>query len=111
LRKIGHMIQIVVHQFVHKINAKKILSLKKIGLLLPPGMREYVESVLTRKKWIPYKPNVSGKHVESILETCKNMTKKVFNLNNIIPHSVHLINPLMKFIYFKFLQCSPYSCH
>ncbi len=30
---------------------------------------------------IPYKTYVQEKHVESILGTCKNMTKKVFNLN------------------------------
>jgi hypothetical protein len=28
------------------------------------------------KKMIPYKPYVRGKHVESILGTCKNMIKK-----------------------------------
>ncbi len=44
---------------------------------------------------IPYKPYVCGKHVDSILGICKNMTKKVFNLNNTIPHSVHLVGPLM----------------
>jgi hypothetical protein len=32
-------------------------------------MREYVESVLWRKKMIPYKPYVRKKHVESILGT------------------------------------------
>jgi hypothetical protein len=41
---------------------------------------------------ILYKPYVHGKHIESILGTCKNMTKKVFNLNNTIPHSVRLVN-------------------
>ncbi len=30
---------------------------------------------------IPYKTYVQEKHVESTLGTCKNMTKKVFNLN------------------------------
>ena len=44
---------------------------------------------------IPKKPYVCGKHVESILETCKNMTKKLFILNNTIPHSVRLVNPLL----------------
>jgi hypothetical protein len=68
-RKIGHVIQIVVHQFVHETSAKKLLSLKKIGPPLSPGMREYLESVLRRKKIIPYKPYVRGKHVESILGT------------------------------------------
>jgi hypothetical protein len=39
-------------------------------------MQVYVESVLRRKKMIPYKPYVRRKQVESILGTCKNMTKK-----------------------------------
>ncbi len=68
--------QIVVHQFVHKMSAKKYSRLKKIGPSLSPGMWEYVESVLRRKKLIPYEPYVHGKHVESILGICKNMTKK-----------------------------------
>ncbi len=76
LPKIGHVIQIVVHQFVRKMSAKKILSLKKIGPPLSPGTREYVELVLRRKKLIPYKLYVRGKQVESILGTCKNMIKK-----------------------------------
>jgi hypothetical protein len=42
---------------------------------------------------IRYKPYVRKKHVESILGTHKNMTKKVFNLNNTIPHSVRLVDP------------------
>ncbi len=46
------------------------------------------------KKSIPYKPYVRGKHVESLLGICKNMIKKVFNLNNTIPHSVCLVNPI-----------------
>ncbi len=75
---------------------KKILSLKKINPPLSPGMRKYVESVLRRKKSIPYEPYVCKKHVESILGTSKNMTKKVFILNNTIPHSVRLVNPLSK---------------
>jgi hypothetical protein len=73
---------------------EKNLSLKLINPSLPPGTQEYVESVLRRKRMIPYKPYVLGKHKESILGTCKNMTKKVFNLNNMIPHSVHLVDPL-----------------
>ncbi len=76
LHKIEHVIQIVVHQFVHKTSAKKNHSLMKIGPLLSPGMREYVESVQRRKKLIPYKPYVCGKHVESILGTRENTTKK-----------------------------------
>jgi hypothetical protein len=56
-------------------------------------MREYIESVLRRKKLIPYKPYVRGKQVESILGTRKNMTKNVFDLSNTIPHSVRLVNP------------------
>jgi hypothetical protein len=90
-RKIGHVIQIVVHQFVHKTSAEKILKSKKIGPPLSLGTREYLESVLRRKKLIPYKPYVRRKYKESILGTGKNMTKKVFNLNNTIPHSVPLV--------------------
>jgi hypothetical protein len=84
----------VLHQFTHKASAKKILQSEKIGPPLSPGTREYTESVLRRKKLIPCKPYVCGKHVESILGTRKNLTKKVFNLNNTIPHSVRLVNPL-----------------
>ncbi len=94
-RKIGHVMQIVVHRFVHITNAKKkILSWKTIDPPLSPGMREYIESVLRRKKLIPYKPYVRMKHVESILGTRENMNKKIFNLNNTIPHSVSLVNPI-----------------
>jgi hypothetical protein len=49
---------------------------------------------------IPYEPYVWEKHVESILGTRKNLTKKVFNLNNTIPHSVRLVNPKFK------IQCA-----
>jgi hypothetical protein len=48
LRKIGQVIQIVVHQFVRKTSAEKKMS-EKIGPPLSPGMREYVESVQMRK--------------------------------------------------------------
>ncbi len=88
------MIQIVVHQFVHKTSTKKNLVQKKHGPPLSPGTREYVESVLRRKKLIIYKRYVRRKHVQSILGTCENMTKKVFNLNNTIPHSVRSVDPL-----------------
>jgi hypothetical protein len=47
---------------------------------------------------ISYKPYVREKHVESKLGTCKNMTKKVFNLNNTIPHSVRLVDPYLSII-------------
>ncbi len=47
------VIQIVVHQFVHKTSADKNSRLKKIGPPLFPGTREYVESVLTREKIDP----------------------------------------------------------
>ncbi len=57
-------------------------------------MQEYVESVRRRKISIPYKPYVRRKHVESILVTRKNIPKKVFNLNDTIPHSVRLVHPL-----------------
>jgi hypothetical protein len=69
LRKFGHVIQIVVHQFVCKTSAKKFLSLKKINPPLSPGTRKYVESVLRRKKLISYQPYVCKKQVESILGT------------------------------------------
>ncbi len=62
--KIGHVIQIVVHQYVHKTSSKKNRKSEKIGPPLSPGMQEYVESVLRRKKLIPYKPYVRGKQVE-----------------------------------------------
>jgi hypothetical protein len=68
-RKIGHVIQIVVPQFVHKTSAEKNSEVRNIDPPLSPGMREYVESVLRRKKMIPYKPYVRKKHVESILGT------------------------------------------
>ncbi len=74
-RVIGHVIQIVLHQFVRKTRAKKILS-EKYWSPLSPGTQEYLEAVLRRKKMIAYKPYVHGKHLESILGTCKNMTKK-----------------------------------
>jgi hypothetical protein len=103
------VIQIVVHQFVHKTTTEK--NLKKIGPPLSPGPREYVESVLRRKKMIPYTPNERKKHVESILGTRENMTKKVFNLNNVIPHSVRLVNPyyILLMIYFlhRFVEGGP----
>ena len=63
LHKIGQVIQIVVHQFVCKTSTKKNWSLKKIGPPLSPGMQEYVESVLRRKKLSPYHCYVRGKHV------------------------------------------------
>ena len=93
LRKIGHVIQIVVHQFVHKTTAKKILkSLKNWPPLIPRYTR--IHRISTKeKKLIPYKPYVQGKHIESILGTCKNMLKKVFNLNNTIPNNVCLVDP------------------
>jgi hypothetical protein len=66
--KIGHVIQIVVHQIVRITSAKKKSYVcKKMVPFNPPGMQEYVESVLRRKKMIPYKPYVRGKQVESIL--------------------------------------------
>jgi hypothetical protein len=79
--------------------AQKKSCLKKISPPLPPGTREYVESVLRRKKSVPYKPYVRRNHVESILGTWKNMTKKVFNLNNRIPRSVCLVNPLLSSLF------------
>jgi hypothetical protein len=49
LHKIGHVIQFVIHQFVCKTSDEKNSRPTKIGPLVPPGMREYVESVLRRK--------------------------------------------------------------
>jgi hypothetical protein len=62
LRKIGHVIQIVVHQFVHKTSAEKIFCLKTNGLPLPPGMREYVESLLRRTNRSP----INSTYVENM---------------------------------------------
>ena len=44
---------------------------------------------------IPYKPYVRGKHVESILGTCKNMTKKSIQLGDVSC-------PAFEFIYVYF---------
>jgi hypothetical protein len=96
LHKIGHVLQIVVHQLVHKTNAKK--NSKSVENW-PPFIPMYtgICRISTKeKKSIPYKPYVHGKHVESILGTRENMTKKVFNLNNTIPHSVRLVDPLQE---------------
>ncbi len=87
------MIQIVVHQFVRKMSTEKKSYLKKIG---PPFIPRYagIDRISTKEKiLIPYKPHVHGKHIKSILGTRKNMTKKVFSLNNTIPHSVRLVDP------------------
>jgi hypothetical protein len=94
LRKIGHVIQIVVHQFVRKTSAKKILESEKNWSPFIPRYAGICRIIAKEKKSIPYKPYVRGKHVESILGTPKNMTKKVFDLNNTIPHSVRLVDPL-----------------
>ncbi len=70
-RKIGCVIQIVVDQFVHKQSPKKILKSEKNR---SPFTFRYARirriSTKERKK-SPYKPYVHGRHVESILETCK----------------------------------------
>ncbi len=71
LRKIGHVIQIVVHQSGHKTSTEKNPKSVKIGPPLSPGMREYVESVLRRKKMIPYKPYVCRKHRINTRDTQK----------------------------------------
>ncbi len=47
--KIGHIIQIVVHQFVRKTSAEKNLNSEKNSPPFSSGMREYIESVLRRK--------------------------------------------------------------
>jgi hypothetical protein len=76
LHKIGHVIQMVVHQFVHKTSTKKKSCLKKINPPLSPGTRGIRRFSTKAKKMIPYKPYIRGKHVETILGTRKNMTKK-----------------------------------
>jgi hypothetical protein len=76
LRKIGHVIQLVVHQFVCKTSAKKILTSEKNW---SPNIPRYtgIRRISTKeKKMVPYKPYVRGKHVESILGTHENMNKK-----------------------------------
>jgi hypothetical protein len=42
---------------------------------LNPKVHGYIELVQMRKKSTPYKPYIHGKHIESILGTCKNTTK------------------------------------
>ncbi len=61
LHEIGHVIQIVVHQFLHKTSTKKNPKPEKNNPPLSPGTGEYIESVLRRKKPIPYKPYVRKK--------------------------------------------------
>ncbi len=85
LRKIGHVIQIVVHQFVCKTSAKKNSQVWKNWSPFIPRYAGICRISTKEKILIPYKPYVRGKHVESILGTCKNMTKNIFNLNNTIP--------------------------
>ncbi len=89
LSKIGHVIHIVVHRFVLKTRAEKNPKSEKKYPPLSPGMREYVVSVLRRKKTIPYKPYVHKKRVESMLGTCKNMTKK-YSIWIIWSHTVYV---------------------
>ncbi len=90
----GHVIEIVVHQFVCKMRAKKNPKSEKNQSPFTPRYARIQRISTKEKKRIHYKPYVRRKHVESILRTCKNMTKKVFNLNNTIPHSVRLVDPL-----------------
>ncbi len=78
LRKIGQVIQILEHQFVCKTSTKKNPKSEKINPPLSPGMRQYVESVLRRKKMIPYKSYVREKRVESILGTLLTHEKTKF---------------------------------
>jgi hypothetical protein len=88
------VIQIAVRQFVRKTSAKKVLKSEKNWSPFIPryaGMRRISTK---EKKMIPYKPYVRGKQVESILGIRKNMTKTGFNLNNMVPHSVRLVDPI-----------------
>jgi hypothetical protein len=75
LRKIGQVIQIVVHQFVHKTSAKKNLKSEKNQSPFIPRYAQIRRIGTKEKKMIPNKPYVRKKHVESILGACKNMTK------------------------------------
>jgi hypothetical protein len=93
-RKIGHVIQIVVHQFVRKMSAEKILSVKKWSPFIPRYMG--ICRISTKeKKMIPYKPYVCGKHVESIPGTRKNMTKTIIQLEKCNPTQCMFSRPLM----------------
>jgi hypothetical protein len=76
LHKIGHVIQIVVHQFVRKTSAKKNSKTVKIRSPFIPRYAGICRISTKEKKSIPYKSYIRGKHVESILGTRKNMTKK-----------------------------------
>ncbi len=95
LRKIGHVIQIVVHQLVHKMSAKKNLKSEIIHPPLSPGTRKYIESVLRRKKLIPYKTYVRKKHVESILGTQENMTENRIQFEYYNPTQCTFSQPLL----------------
>ena len=90
LRKIGQVIQIVVHQFVCKTSTKKNPKSEKINPSLSPGTHKYVESVLRRKKLIPYKPYVRKKHVESILGTFLTHENKKYSIWIIQSYTVYV---------------------
>ncbi len=70
------MIQILVHQFVRKTSAKKIPKSEKNQSPFIPRYVQIRRISTKEKKMIPYKPNICKKHIESILGTPKNMTKK-----------------------------------
>ncbi len=92
------LLQIVL-QFVHETTAKiKSLSLKKLVSLDPQLRGNMLNQYWGEKKLIPYKPHVRGEQVESILGTWENMIKNVFNLNNMIPHNVRLVDPLQELV-------------
>ncbi len=74
--KIRQVIQIVVHQFVRKTSAEKILMSVKNWTPFIPRYAGICRIRTEEKKMIPGKPYVRGKHVESKLGTRKNMTKK-----------------------------------
>ncbi len=88
------MIQIVVHQFVHKTSAKKIPKSEHNQSPFIPSYTQIRRISTKEKKLIPYKPYVRKKHVESILGTFLTHEKKLFNVNTTICDSVPLADPL-----------------
>ncbi len=75
LHKTGHVIQIVVHQFVHKWVPKKILTSENNWSPLIPRYGQ-IRRISTKEKiMIPYKTYIHKRHVESILGTLKNISE------------------------------------
>ncbi len=89
LRKIRHVIQIVVHQFVHKTSAEKNPKSKKNWSLFIPRYAQIRRISTKEKKSIPYKPYVCQKYVESILGTFLTVENK--NIQYVLPLEQELI--------------------